>query len=140
MIRSAYLFSLLLRRGDFIMNVILCGYHWTGCNALEWLLEKKHNVFIYTCVNNIEISNVRTRPYIRHVAHEIFVPDSWKSTYHRTYRNYRNQVMLIAIFTCVFFSLLVIPYRNKDRNIVFFLIYVSAVELGQMYFLELVPQ
>ena len=30
------------------MNVILCGYHWTGCNALEWLLEKKHNVFIYT--------------------------------------------------------------------------------------------
>ncbi len=23
------------------MNIILCEYHWTGCNALERLLEKK---------------------------------------------------------------------------------------------------
>ena len=30
------------------MNVILCGYHWTGCKALEILIKQKHNVFVYT--------------------------------------------------------------------------------------------
>ena len=30
------------------MNIILCGYHWTGCKALKLLLAGKHNVFVFT--------------------------------------------------------------------------------------------
>jgi UDP-4-amino-4-deoxy-L-arabinose formyltransferase/UDP-glucuronic acid dehydrogenase (UDP-4-keto-hexauronic acid decarboxylating) len=30
------------------MKVILCGYHWAGCEALIKLLEKNHDVFVYT--------------------------------------------------------------------------------------------
>ncbi len=30
------------------MKVILCGYHWAGCEALIKLLEQKHDVFVYT--------------------------------------------------------------------------------------------
>lgn len=30
------------------MKVILCGYHWTGCKALELLLGNGHEVFVYT--------------------------------------------------------------------------------------------
>jgi UDP-4-amino-4-deoxy-L-arabinose formyltransferase/UDP-glucuronic acid dehydrogenase (UDP-4-keto-hexauronic acid decarboxylating) len=30
------------------MKVILCGYHWTGCKALELLLEKNCEVYVYT--------------------------------------------------------------------------------------------
>lgn len=30
------------------MKIILCGYHWTGCKALELLLEKGYDVYVYT--------------------------------------------------------------------------------------------
>lgn len=30
------------------MNVILCGYHWTGCEALRQLLMAGHQVFVFT--------------------------------------------------------------------------------------------
>lgn len=30
------------------MDIILCGYHWTGCRALEILLEAGHRVYVYT--------------------------------------------------------------------------------------------
>lgn len=30
------------------MNVILCGYNWAGCRALELLLAKGHNVYVFT--------------------------------------------------------------------------------------------
>lgn len=30
------------------MNVILCGYHWTGCSALKQLRAAGHNIFVYT--------------------------------------------------------------------------------------------
>ncbi len=30
------------------MKVILCGYHWTGCKALEMLLDRGYRVFVYT--------------------------------------------------------------------------------------------
>ena len=30
------------------MNIILCGYHWSGCEALKQLLRNKHKVFVYT--------------------------------------------------------------------------------------------
>lgn len=29
-------------------NVILCGYHWTGCKALDILLKNNYNVYVYT--------------------------------------------------------------------------------------------
>lgn len=41
------------------MKIILCGYHWTGCKALEILLEEGHEVYVYThktehCVADLE--------------------------------------------------------------------------------------
>lgn len=30
------------------MNIILCGYHWTGCKALEKLNNGDNNIFVYT--------------------------------------------------------------------------------------------
>lgn len=33
------------------MNVILCGYNWAGCKALEILVKQKFNVFVYTHSN-----------------------------------------------------------------------------------------
>ncbi|GAG47835.1 unnamed protein product, partial [marine sediment metagenome] len=30
------------------MKVILCGYHWAGCRALELLLEAGHEVFVFS--------------------------------------------------------------------------------------------
>ena len=41
------------------MRVILCGYHWTGCKALELLLQEGHEVYVYThttqnCIADLE--------------------------------------------------------------------------------------
>lgn len=30
------------------MKIVLCGYHWTGCRALELLLQDDNEVFVYT--------------------------------------------------------------------------------------------
>lgn len=30
------------------MNIVLCGYHWTGCKALEMLLRAGNEVYVYT--------------------------------------------------------------------------------------------
>uniref|UniRef100_C6E0L4 Formyl transferase domain protein n=1 Tax=Geobacter sp. (strain M21) TaxID=443144 RepID=C6E0L4_GEOSM len=30
------------------MNIILCGYHWTGCKALDLLDKQGHNIFVFT--------------------------------------------------------------------------------------------
>ena len=30
------------------MKIILCGYHWSGCRALEILQKKKNKIFVYT--------------------------------------------------------------------------------------------
>ena len=29
-------------------NIILCGFNWTGCKALDLLLSRKYNIFVYT--------------------------------------------------------------------------------------------
>ena len=29
-------------------NIILCGYHWAGCRALEVLIQGGYNIFVYT--------------------------------------------------------------------------------------------
>lgn len=41
------------------MKIILCGYHWTGCKALELLLKEGHEVYVYThktknCIADLE--------------------------------------------------------------------------------------
>jgi UDP-4-amino-4-deoxy-L-arabinose formyltransferase/UDP-glucuronic acid dehydrogenase (UDP-4-keto-hexauronic acid decarboxylating) len=33
------------------MNVILCGYNWAGCKALEFLVKQKFNVYVFTHSN-----------------------------------------------------------------------------------------
>lgn len=74
------------------MKIILCGYHWTGCKALELLLEEGHEVYVYThktenciadleglcikrnigyCLDKIEVENLP------------FIPDMICSIYYR---------------------------------------------------------
>lgn len=33
------------------MNVILCGYNWAGCKALELLVKQKFNIYVFTHSN-----------------------------------------------------------------------------------------
>lgn len=40
------------------MKVILCGYHWIGCKALEILLEDKHEVFVFTHENPYHVPSL----------------------------------------------------------------------------------
>jgi len=40
------------------MNVILCGYNWTGCKALQYLLDLKYNIFVYTHGNPSHIPSL----------------------------------------------------------------------------------
>lgn len=40
------------------MNVILCGYHWSGCKALELLRGMGHNVYVYTHENPYHIPSL----------------------------------------------------------------------------------
>lgn len=40
------------------MKIILCGYHWTGCKALEDLLDLGHEVFVYTHENPYHIPSL----------------------------------------------------------------------------------
>jgi len=39
-------------------NIILCGYNWAGCMALELLRKKKHNIFVYTHENPPHINSL----------------------------------------------------------------------------------
>lgn len=74
------------------MKIILCGYHWTGCKALELLLEEKHEVYVYThetenCVADLEGLCIRKK--IGYSLEKIqvnnlpFVPDVICSVYYR---------------------------------------------------------
>lgn len=40
------------------MKVILCGYNWIGCKALSLLLEKGHEVFVYTHENPPHVNSL----------------------------------------------------------------------------------
>ena len=40
------------------MNVILCGYHWTGCKALQILRKMNHNVYVFTHENPYHIPSL----------------------------------------------------------------------------------
>ena len=43
---------------EILMKVILCGYHWTGCKALELLIEDGHEVFVYTHKTENQIADL----------------------------------------------------------------------------------
>jgi methionyl-tRNA formyltransferase len=40
------------------MNIILCGYHWTGCKALQILNKMGHNLFVYTHESSYHIPSL----------------------------------------------------------------------------------
>lgn len=43
------------------MKIILCGYHWTGCKALELLLQEGHDVYVYTHTTQNYIADLEGR-------------------------------------------------------------------------------
>lgn len=74
------------------MKVILCGYNWTGCKALQLLLEEKHEVFVYThetencCPDLINFCNRNNVMYSIEkicVNNLPFIPDVICSIYYR---------------------------------------------------------
>jgi len=40
-------------------NAILCGYHWTGCKALDMLLNNNYNVYVYTHENPYYVNSLK---------------------------------------------------------------------------------
>jgi methionyl-tRNA formyltransferase len=74
------------------MKVILCGYHWTGCKALDLLLEKGHLVYVFTheapyhIPSLIDMCHKRGVPYTTEgisMKTLPFVPDIICSIYYR---------------------------------------------------------
>lgn len=74
------------------MKVILCGYHWTGCKALEILLEEGHEVYVYTHRTENYIADMAGLCLKRNVSFTTdkiqvdnlpFVPDIICSVYYR---------------------------------------------------------
>ena len=74
------------------MKVILCGYHWTGCNALEWLISKKYELFVYTHNTNNSIADLEGYCIKMNIPYSLdkisinnipFVPDVICSVYYR---------------------------------------------------------
>lgn len=74
------------------MRIILCGYHWTGCRALELLLKEGHEVFVFThetenCIADLE--GLCIRKNIKYSLDKIgvenlpFIPDMICSIYYR---------------------------------------------------------
>lgn len=73
-------------------KVILCGYHWTGCKALELLLAQGYEVFVYThetgnsCPDLEGLCIKKDVPYSLEkisVANMPFIPDMICSIYYR---------------------------------------------------------
>lgn len=74
------------------MKVVLCGFHWAGCRALELLLERQHDVVVYThpappyVPDLAELCRTAKVPYDLHVISSQslqFKPDVIASIYYR---------------------------------------------------------
>lgn len=74
------------------MKIILCGYHWTGCKALELLLDEGHEVYVYTHETKNGIADLEGLCIKRNVLYTMdkikaenlpFVPDIVCSIYYR---------------------------------------------------------
>jgi methionyl-tRNA formyltransferase len=85
------------------MNIILCGYHWTGCSALKQLLAEGHRVHVFThespyhVPSLIEYCRATSTPYsLEDIsrAELPFQPDAIASIY------YRNLIKQHVIDAC----------------------------------------
>lgn len=74
------------------MKIVLCGYNWTGCKALELLNDSGHEVFVFThetknCSADLEgLCIKRTIPYSKAkicMENMPFIPDIICSIYYR---------------------------------------------------------
>lgn len=74
------------------MKVILCGYHWTGCKALELLLQEGHDVYVYTHTTQNYIADLEGLCIKRNINYSLnkievnnlpFIPDMICSVYYR---------------------------------------------------------
>ncbi len=74
------------------LKIILCGYHWTGCEALRQLLQANHEVFVFTHENPSHIPSLINfckktgTPFsLGSISKETlpFVPDCIASIYYR---------------------------------------------------------
>ena len=74
------------------MRVILCGYHWTGCKALELLLQEGHEVYVYTHTTQNCIADLEGLCIKKNISYNLkkievnnlpFVPDMICSIYYR---------------------------------------------------------
>lgn len=74
------------------MKIILCGYHWTGCKALELLLEEGHEVYVYTHETENYIADLEGLCIKKNVKYSLekikvdnlpFIPDMICSIYYR---------------------------------------------------------
>jgi len=72
-------------------KVILCGYNWSGCKALELLLEEGHDIFVYTHENPDHINSLKSLCEKRGVPYSLekismgnlpFIPDIICSIYY----------------------------------------------------------
>ncbi len=73
-------------------NIILCGYNWSACKALELLLERRYNIYVYThksewYINDLESFCIRKKiPYSLEkisISNLPFKPDLICSIYYR---------------------------------------------------------
>lgn len=74
------------------MRIILCGYHWTGCKALELLLQEGHEVFVYTHKTENYTADLEGLCIKKKIAYSLekievsnmpFIPDMICSIYYR---------------------------------------------------------
>ena len=75
------------------MKVILCGYHWTGCKALEILMKSHNEIFVYTHKAEAMVPDLRLyceKTGIQYSLERIsadnmpFIPDIICSVYYRS--------------------------------------------------------
>ena len=74
------------------MKIILCGYHWAGCKALQLLLAEGHTVYVYThetCNSIADLEGLCIKKNIEYKLEKIsvenmpFIPDMICSVYYR---------------------------------------------------------
>lgn len=74
------------------MKIILCGYHWAGCKALELLLKGGHQVFVFTHKMEKSVPDLEGLCVKRGVSYSLnkidiesmpFIPDVICSVYYR---------------------------------------------------------
>lgn len=74
------------------MKIILCGYNWAGCKALQLLLDGNHEVFVFTHTSPDYVHDLKTFCEKKKVPYSLqkitagnlpFVPDLIASIYYR---------------------------------------------------------